>query len=613
MTDVPIAEHAFLSDCRSAALLTRDGSVDWLCLPRFDSAPVLGRLLDPGAGHLILRPVDPLAQPQRRYLAQSLVLETTWVCADGQLVVQDALALGDRERGHDLGRSSPGVLLRHARCVEGRVDVQVEWAPRPEFGLIHPHLQQVPGGVLSHGGATMHLLSTRCRLTLDASTASGVVELGAGKDLTLALDQVDAWDGPPEPWKPRQVRRRLAETHRAWCSWSDLHQRYDGPLRDQVRHSGVVLQGLSYARSGAIIAAATTSLPEGQDSGRNWDYRFTWVRDASMTMRGLWVAACPDEARRFFSFLARAAATQLQRATPLQIMFGVGGERDLTERELPHLAGWRGNAPVRSGNGAWNQRQHDVYGALLDAAYVLREDLGELDGATRGLLVGAVQTAAAIWAEPDQGIWEIRGPARRYLHSALMCWVALDRGVRMSDQLRAGDRRADWERTRDEIRAAILDRGWNAELDTFTQTLDGTDLDASSLLVALAGILPPDDPRLAATIDATMRELSDERGLIYRYRSDDGLAGQEGTFLLCTFWLAEALAVTGRTEEADQVLRRAADCANDLGLLAEQVDPGSGQLLGNYPQAFSHLGLVLGAQAVATAGHRRAGEEPDLS
>ncbi len=600
MSRTAIAEYAFLSDCGSAALVTRHGSVDWLCLPRFDSAPVLGRLLDQDAGHLLLRPADPDAVPERRYLPQSLVLETTWTCSSGQLIVVDALALGRHERGHDLGRTSPGALLRHARVVSGTVEVQLEWSPRPEFGLVHPILTPMRGCVRTHGGATVLLLSTDVALTISGADARGTVLLGRGERLAVALEQAGAWDEPLRRWSAHKVRRRLAETERAWRSWSQLHQRYDGPLRELVHHSGLVLQGLTYARSGAVVAAATTSLPEGEGSGRTWDYRYTWVRDASMTMRGLYVAACPDEAGRF-GYLARAAATQLDRGLDLQIMFGISGERDLSERELPHLSGWRDSAPVRTGNGAWSQHQQDVYGALLDAALVLREKIDPLDAPTRAFLVAAVEAAASGWQVADQGIWEVRGPARRYLHSALMSWVALDRGIRLADLIGAQDRVARWTVVREEIRAAVLEQGFNNRVGAFTQFLGSDDLDASSLLVALVGILPPADPRLTSTIDAVRAGLRDERGLVYRYRSDDGLEGDEGTFLLCTFWLAEALAVTGRPDEAERTLRLAAASANDLGLLAEQTSAATGELLGNYPQAFSHLGLVLAAQAVATA------------
>ena len=601
MSTVPIEDHAFLSDCSTAALVTRDGSVDWLCLPRFDSPAVLARLLDDGAGHLLVRAAEPRAQAQRRYLPRSLVLETTWTCASGRVVVRDALALGSDERGHDLGLAAPGVLLRQATCVDGYVDMTVEWVPRPEFGLVHPRLDVVSGGIRSTGGSTVTMLSVNAPLVITGAGAASTVRLHAGQELSLAVQQADAWAQPPQCWTAEQISRRIDDTLQAWDSWSQLHQRYDGPLRELVDRSGLVLQGLTFARSGAIAAAATTSLPEGIGTGRTWDYRFAWVRDASMTMRGLWVAACPDEARRFFDFLARAAGTQLQRGLHLQIMYGLGGERDLTERQLDHLTGWHDSAPVRVGNGAWRQEQLDVYGAILDAAYVLREQLQPIDSATSEFLVAAVEAAAARWQHEDQGIWEIRGPARRYLHSALLCWIALDRGIRLAGAIGAMDRVGRWTTVREQIRTAILTDGWNAEIGAFAQTLGGSDLDASSLLMAVAGILPGDDPRLHSTIDAIVAGLSDDQGLLYRYRADDGLEGDEGAFLLCTFWLVEALAATGRTAEAEKVLERAASCANDLGLLSEQVGRDGGGQLGNFPQAFSHLGLVLACQALVEA------------
>ena len=609
MSDVAVAEHAFLSDCRTSALVTRDGSVDWLCLPRFDSPPVLGRLLDPDAGHLIIRPADGTAVADRCYLPQTLVLETMWTDRDGDLQVLDALALGEGERGHDLGSDSPGVLLRSVRCVAGSVAVRVEWAPRPEFGLIHPQLHVVPGGIRSHGGATVLQLSAALAFTVNRATATAEVILHEGQELAIALEQASAWEKPPGMWTAEAIRQRLEATQHAWRSWSQLHQRYNGPLRGLVHQSGLVLKGLTFSPSGAIVAAATTSLPEGEGSGRTWDYRYTWVRDASMTMRGLWVAACPNEALDFFEFLARAAGSQLDRGRHLGIMFGVGGERDLTERELRHLSGWRGSGPVRAGNAAWDQHQQDVYGALLDAAWVLRDQLETLSTATRDFLVAAVEAAARNWQVPDQGIWEVRGPAKPYLHSVLMCWVAMDRGIRLAEVLDAQQAVERWKQVREEIRAAILDRGWDDQVGAFTQSLDSPELDASSLLVASVGLLPPEDPRLASTIDVISDALSDDRGLLYRYRGDDGLAGEEGSFLLCTFWLAEALALTGRPLEAERVLNHAASHANDLGLLAEQTSP-QGELLGNFPQAFSHLGLVLAAQALADAPLSPAARSP---
>jgi GH15 family glucan-1,4-alpha-glucosidase len=531
-----------------------------------------------------------------------MVLDTTWSRADGELVVTDALALGVRERGHDLGRTAPGVLLRRARCTRGSVSLRVEFVPRPEFGLIHPRLSSAPGVFVADGGAHVLVLSAQAQLHLAEARATGTLTLREGEDATFALEQCDAWSRRGAVWRRRKIRRRLKGTDASWRSWSTLHQKYDGPLRELVHRSGLVLQGLTYARSGAVVAAATTSLPEGVGSGRTWDYRYTWVRDASMTLQGLYVAACPDEAGRFFAFLSRAAATQLDRGLHLQIMFGVGGERDLSERELPHLSGWRGSGPVRVGNGAWGQHQLDVYGALLDAAFTLRQPLGEIDAATRSFLVGCVRAAASRWREDDQGIWEVRGPARPFLHSKLMCWVALDRGILMAEQLRLDDAQVgEWTRVRDEIRDAILTRGWSERAGAFTQSFGSDELDASALLMAIVGFLPASDLRLRSSIDAIEEGLHDERGLIYRYRNEDGFAEPEGTFLLCTFWLAHALAVTGQVERGRQILTRAAGYANDLGLLAEQVDPVSGELLGNFPQAFSHLGLVNAAQALADA------------
>jgi GH15 family glucan-1,4-alpha-glucosidase len=605
VSDVPVDRHALLSDCGAAALVTSEGSVDWLCLPRFDSAPVLARLLDEEAGHFAIAPTDAEVSVSRRYLPSGLVLETTWDTGHGRLVVTDAMALSRRDQGHGLGRSAPGVLLRRAHCVRGSVTVRVDYAPRPEFGLVHPTLTAVPGAVLARGGATVLVLSTPLAMHLHGASATASVTLAEGQDLTFALTQTSAWDRLPPTWSARETRRGLRATETSWQSWSRLHQRYNGPHRALVHHSGVVLQALTCARTGALVAAPTTSLPEGRGTGRTWDYRFTWVRDASMTLQGLWIAACPEEAGRFFSFLATAAATQLDRGEDLQIMFGVGGEHDLSERELPHLTGWRGSGPVRTGNGAWRQRQLDVYGALLDAAHTLREQLGELTDQTRRFLLAAADCAAARWQEADQGIWEMRGPARHYLHSKLMCWTAVDRALAMSRTLRAGEKRIRiWSAARDALRQAILTQGWSDQAGAYTQAFGSTELDASTLLLATTGFLPTDDARLLATIDAVERNLADERGLIFRYRGEDGLEGTEGTFLLCSFWLAHALAVTDQTTRARTVLDRAAACATDLGLFSEQIDTTTAELLGNFPQAFSHLGLISAAHALAEAENR---------
>ncbi len=605
MESLPIGDYALLSDCRSAALVSRDGSVDWLCFPRFDGPSVFCRLLDPAGGRFAIQPAGEF-QASRRYADQTMVLETTFTTPGGTAVLTDALALGPNERGHGLGASSPGMLLRRLACTSGQIEAEVSYAPRPEYGLIHPILVPVPGGLAARGGADRLLLSTSASFSVDGATATARIRLAAGQAAVFALGHGQLADPPRAPWTAAEITGRLDDTMAGWRSWSAIHQNYQGPWRELVHHSGRVLQALTFARTGAIVAAPTTSLPESVGGERNWDYRYTWVRDASLTMEALWVAACPDEANKFFAFLADAAASQLQLGADLQIMFGVGGERDLTERVLPQLAGWRGSRPVRVGNGAWLQRQLDVYGELLGAAQRLVDQLGELDPATQRFLAAAADTAASRWPEKDQGIWEIRGEPRDFLYSKLMCWVALDRAIALAPHLGAEGRVSDWAAARDEIRAAILERGWNERAGAFTQAFGSEDLDASTLMLAITGFLPGDDPRMKATIDATAQRLTDQRGLVYRYLAHDGLAGDEGTFLLCTFWLAQAQVLAGEVEGATATFERALAAINDVGLLAEEVDPRTGEMIGNFPQALSHIGLVNAAWAITQAQQRTA-------
>jgi GH15 family glucan-1,4-alpha-glucosidase len=606
MDSLPIGEYALLSDCRSAALVSREGSVDWLCAPRFDGPSLFCRLLDPAGGYFSIRPAGEF-HVSRRYVDMTLALETTFTTARGTAVLTDALAVGRNERRHDLGAHSPGALLRSLACTRGEIEVEISYAPRPEYGLIHPVLIPVPGGLAARGGASRLFLSTSVGFDVEDATATARVRLAAGQTATLALGLGDTSAPPLTPWTEEEITARLDDTLEGWRSWSAIHQNYEGPWRELVHHSGRVLQGMTFAPTGAIVAAPTTSLPETVGGARNWDYRYTWVRDASLTMDALWVAACPDEASKFFAFLANAAGSGRQRDADLQIMFGVGGEQDLSERELPQLAGWRGSRPVRAGNGAWLQRQLDVYGEMLGAAQRLVDQLGDLDPVTRRFLVGAADTAAARWREKDQGIWEIRGEPRDFLYSKLMCWVAVDSAIALAGHLRAEDRVADWGAARDEIRAAILTRGWNERAGAFTQTFGSEDLDASSLMLAITGFLAGDDPRMRATIDAIARRLTDERGLVYRYLSHDGLAGDEGTFVLCTFWLAQAQAIAGDVDAATATFERAMADINDVGLLAEEVDPGTGEMIGNFPQAFSHIGLINAAWAICQARLRTAG------
>jgi alpha,alpha-trehalase len=604
MSTTPIGDHAFLSDRHSCALVDRSGSVEWLCFPRFDSPSVFGRLLDDDAGHWQVQP-DGDWRSTRTYAGRSLALQTTFTTDHGELLLTDALGLGPDNDGHRLGHHAPHVLVRRLACTSGQVDVLVDYRPRPEYGVVVPLLSRLDGGVAARGGADWLVLTLPGVVELSDGRARARLHLEQGDVVHLALERSTVGDAVAAHVRGQQDLAELLEgTLGAWESWSDLHQGYQGPWRDLVHLSGRVLFGLTYQPSGAIVAAGTTSLPEEVGGGRNWDYRFSWVRDASFTMEALWVAACPDEADDFFAFMTTAAAGRVGPENSLQIMFGVAGEHDLTERTLHHLRGWRDSRPVRVGNGAWDQQQVDVYGELLGAAARLADQLDRVDDETRRFLVACADTAAVRWRDRDQGIWEVRGEPRHFLYSKVMCWVALDRAIALADRLAAHDRVEAWRRVRDEIAGVVLERGWSEEAGAFTQSFGSTALDASALMLPIVGFLPADDPRIVATIDAVAERLTDGRGLVYRYRTDDGvdgLAGEEGTFLLCTFWLAQALALAGKVDRARALFERAAAYVTDLGLLAEEVDGDTGELLGNFPQAFSHIGLVNAAWAIHQA------------
>jgi GH15 family glucan-1,4-alpha-glucosidase len=625
MTTTRIADYALLSDRHSAALVSVDGSVDWLCFPRFDSPSVFARLLGEQAGYWSLR-VPGAGAVSRRYADRTMVLETTVRTGTGVAVLVDALAMGQGNRGHELGRDAPHVLLRQVTCPEGEVHLVLEYAPRPEYGLVYPLLEAIEGGLAATGGPDVLVLSCPFPLEVEQSSSSGRLLLRKGDQVGFALHHRRRAEGrAARVWPQSEIAARLDDTVSAWHSWSEIHQAYVGPWRDLVHHSGRVLQALSFQPTGAICAAATTSLPETVGGARNWDYRYAWVRDASFTVEALWVAACPDEANEFFDYMTASAAGSLEQGDDLQIMFGIGGERDLSERELLHLGGWRQSVPVRVGNGAWRQRQLDVYGELLSAVHRLSDHLfdqvdrrvgpmadpgkwgkpPELAPATRGFLVGLADTAARRWQEKDHGIWEIRGEPRHFVYSKLMCWVALDRATALAERLGASDRVEAWTHTMDQIHEAIMSEGWSDRIGAFAQAFGSDDLDASNLMLPLVGFLRPDDPKVLATIDVIEQHLTDQRGLLYRYRASDGLVGDEGTFLLCTFWLAQARAMAGQTERARAVFERAAAFVNYVGLLAEEVEPHSGELLGNFPQAFSHIGLVNAAWAICQAEGRR--------
>lgn len=597
----PIEDLALLSDCHIAALVDRNLTVVWMCSPRFDSPSVFGRLLDPAAGHTGILVAGAIGN-SRRYLTDTLVLQTEVTTPTGVLRVTDALASGPNPSGHDLCAQPAGVLVRRLECLSGIVDVEVEHAPRPEYGLVVPVLLRENGEVRARGGPTRVLLITPWQASLQQGRATASATMQAGDVAHVGIEVAALTDPPPPHREQEELAALLDETVAAWQRWSDQHQAYEGEHRDLVHHSGRVLQALTYRPTHGIVAAPTTSLPEQIGGERNWDYRYTWLRDASWTLSALWHAACPDEAVDFFHYVTWSTAGAASGRA--QIMFGVGGEHDLTERTLPHLAGYQDSRPVRVGNNAWNQVQLDIYGELLDAAHRLRDQLDDPPRHVAQFLRQMADIAARRWREPDQGIWEVRGGPQRFLHSALMCWVALDRAVDLVDVLDPDDGGQLWRTEAEAVREALLSEGWNPEVGSFTQTLDGDQLDAAALMVPLVGFLPADDSRVLSTIAAIERDLVDARGLVRRYRTEtgaDGVSGDEGAFLLCTFWLAQALAKAGEVERAQAYFDRACGSANDVGLLAEEVDADSGRLLGNFPQAFSHVGLIHAARALDEA------------
>lgn len=610
MSSGPIADYALLSDCRSTALVSRAGSIDWLCAGRFDAPALFARLLDEAAGHWSIAPGGERTV-QRRYLPQTLIIETTFETSSGVVVLTDAMAVA---RFDELTVDNPPqVLVRRVACTRGELEIDVDFRPRPEFGLVHPALSVCDGGARGQGGALRLVLSSSAPLTVRGSSAFGRLRLREGDVHAFSLRHVPLWTPWPDTDAPDDIDAMLRRTAGAWRDAESEMDYEPGPWRELVEQSQRVLRALTFAPTGAIIASPTTSLPEVVGGHRNWDYRYSWVRDASLILDALGARVARREAIRFCAFLTHTALAQVQRGANLQVLFGVGGEHDVNERELPHLAGWRKSRPVRVGNAASRQRQLDVYGDVFDAVHRLAHAgaWSVLDDNERAFLVDLADLAARHWTEPDSSIWEVRGEKRHFVYSKLMCWVALDHAVRLAKELDAQDRVAHWSAARDEIRAAILERGWSDRAASFTRAFGSDELDASNLRMAILGFLDPADPRLLATIAAAVDRLTDARGLVYRYRAEDGLGGNEGAFLVCTFWLAHAQAIVGDLPAARATFERAARHANDVGLLAEQVSGTTGELLGNFPQGLSHVGLLNAAYAIASGGQpgRRRGAD----
>jgi len=596
-----IEDYAFLSDCSSAALVDREGSVDWWCAPRFDSPSVLGRLLDPEAGHWALHPVDAFSA-ERDYVDDSLVLRTVFRTGSGEVAVTDALALARGARGHQIGLHSPHLLLRRVEGLSGTVDMASDLAPRMEYGRTEPHLRPRDGRVEARGGPARLTMSTSgdAPMRCEDGFVRSRFAVAPGQTVDFRLHYSPSFGELPEVAAADEPT--IDDTIEAWRSWAAQHTAYDGRFRDQVRRSALVLQGLTYQPSGAVVAAATTSLPETVGGTDNYDYRFAWLRDLSLTTRALWVAACPDEPDRLFDWFTNAAGHIRQEL--VQIMYGVAGERDLTERTLEHLAGYRDSRPVRVGNAAWSQKQLDVLGEVLDAAHLLAERVKTLDRPVQELMVILADRAADGWSQPDAGMWEARDAQRHYTSSKVLCWVALDRAVQLAPRLGEGADPQRWAAERDKVHAAVVESAWSKAAGAYTGAFGSDHLDASVLLLPVVGFLPATDERMWATIEMVERELGAD-GLVRRWPSDPS------GFLICTYWLVECLALGGELDRAEKWFERATSHANDLGLLSEEADVGTGELLGNFPQAFSHVGLINAAwrltEATARGRHSAAG------
>ena len=590
----PIGSYGFLSDCHTSALVSYAGSIEWLCLPRFDSPSVFGALLDRDAGHFSLGPRDVIVPISRRYEPGTLVIETTWVTDTGWAVVHDALTIGEWVPDGDGGRprtkhESDNSLLRTITCIDGEVTVDMECKPR--FGYAAEQ-STWSGGELGEATATCEdgsqlLLTSDMELSVSETAARGTLHLREDQTGFCAVTWGDGDLGGPR--SAPEALERLDSTEEFWRSWLRYGDFPDHPWRVHLQRSALVLKGLTYSPTGAIVAAPTTSLPETPGGERNWDYRYSWIRDSTFTLWALHTLGFDQEARDFMRFIL-----DLCRQDPnLQIMYGIGGEKELEEKTLDHLGGYGGARPVRIGNGAYNQRQHDVWGALLDSIYLHEKALrGTGTPADRELIAEQVEAAIAAWPEPDQGIWESRGEPRHYVSSKLMIWVAVDRGVRLARGVGLDEVADRWQKTADEVHEEILERGCRDGV--FRQHYETDALDASTLLIPLVRFLPPDDPRVCATVEAIADDLT-EHGLVLRYKveeTDDGLSGAEGTFLICSFWLVSALSEIGDAPRAQALCERLLEAAGGLDLYAEELDAPSGRHLGNFPQAFTHLALI---------------------
>ncbi len=595
----PIADYAFLSDCESTALVAPSGSVEWLCIPRMDSPSVFGAILDRDAGMFRIGPTDTQVPAARRYLPGTMVLETSWGTETGWLVVRDVLLMGpwhhesnksNNHRRAPTDFDADQVLLRTVRCVNGEVQVELDCEPMFEYGRVAPAWRYTDRGyhqgIASAEGTDVELtLTTDLRIGFEGSRAVARTLLREGDSRFCAL----SWSTHQPPATFEQADDRLRATAHHWQHWLARGSFPDHPWRTYLQRSALTLKGLTYAPSGALVAAATTSLPETPGGERNWDYRYAWIRDSTFALWGLYSLGFDWEANDFFWFIADVA----ERNPDLQIMYGVDGEQNLEEQTLDHLGGYEGARPVRIGNGAFDQKQHDVWGAVLDSVYLHTRSRDRLDDRLWPILKHQVECALQNWREPDRGIWEVRGEPQHFTSSKVMCWVAADRGARLAMVREEWDQAIRWQAAADQMRDDICANGLDKR-GVFVQAYGSEALDASLLLIPLFRFLPGDDPRVRATVLAIADELTED-GLVLRYRvkeTDDGLTGEEGTFTICSFWLVSALMEIGETGRAKQLCERLLASASPLGLYAEELDAKTGRHLGNFPQAFTHLALI---------------------
>jgi GH15 family glucan-1,4-alpha-glucosidase len=597
----PIADYAFLSDCDVSLLVAADGAVEWLCLPRPDSPSVFGALLDRSAGSFRFAPSNANVPDHRRYVPGTNVLETTWHTPSGWLVVHDLLVMGppkDDERPSTWRRvpgdaTAQNTLLRIATCVSGQVEVQANCLAMFDYGSTT--------GTWAYDTSGYHrLTTTRGDLALELASSLRLGIVGARVYGRTTLEEGDtAWIalswGGDVPSSTDEAQEQLRTTEKFWRDWLGRASIPDHPWRPYIERSALALKGLSYEPTGAIMAAGTTSLPETPGGERNWDYRFTWIRDSAFMLRALHALGFDWEAFQYFAFLLEAVSGDTAGDDwHLQIMYGIGGERDLTEKTLDHLSGYLDSRPVRIGNGAYDQQQHDVWGMLLDSLAAHAPRGGAVAPAVWEGVARLVDEAIERAPEPDQGIWEMRGAPKHFVASKVMCWVAADRGAGLA-RGRGDDERAQrWQSAADSIKADVLENGVD-ERKVFVQHYDAEDLDASNLLIPLMGFLPPDDERVRATVLAIADQLTSD-GLVLRYRldtADDGLSNaEEGTFTICSFWLVSALAMIGEIDRARGLFEKLLSFAGPLLLYAEEIDVATGRHLGNFPQAFTHLALI---------------------